>query len=445
MTRPYYDLVIIVPSHWSAEAERIVIRDTWWRYFGPRSACEICHKYRVKPLFLVGMQGAEGTRDTTAALGAEMQKWEDVSVLPEYTDMEIGYDGGAAKMMHCVRYVIDHYDFRVLLKADEHTFVFGDRLLARLAQEDAFSPGMNLYMGNFQQGLQQSVTEADRAFFDYTGLYTYPLHAEGPSYILTYSLVNFLAYPSVRFRPFLLDDKAVGVYLMTMAHLKADINISFYEGGCKELGSVMDNSVQTHIMRRRWRRYELFGDACLEPSAEMGGEAFQACLPEDPYRLWRRGKAFDEHRARAFANSSFRRSALEDPDLVLAHNATRSGTYRLDFHWRSREWRECSSGRRWRCVHCVGNDGRLYDEYECLALTMPASYQNCSSGRRLRGRDSSEAPSPESTMQPWPASGMPGRTGGPSFGIYALTLGAAMAAATAAARGSAGACGLTCS
>merc|ERR1712232_486527 len=70
-TRPYYDLVIVVPSHWSAEAERIVIRDTWWRYFTPESACEICHKYRIKPLFLVGMQGAGGSRDATAALAAE--------------------------------------------------------------------------------------------------------------------------------------------------------------------------------------------------------------------------------------------------------------------------------------------------------------------------------------------------------------------------------------
>merc|ERR1712183_493350 len=116
------------------------------------------------------------------------------------------------------------------------------------------------------------------------------MHAEGPGYMLTYSLVSFLAYPPVQFQPFGLDDAAVGVYLMTMAHLKVEINTSFYEAGCRERESVLDNFVQSHIVRRRWRRYEMFGDPCIEPTPEILGQAHEACLPEDPYLLWRRGK-----------------------------------------------------------------------------------------------------------------------------------------------------------
>lgn len=377
----FYDLVFVTPSHWSEVARRCAVRASWRRYFEAASPCDLCRRYRVAAVFLIGNMVPPEKR---AAFDAEADLYGDIFALPAFEESQ-RYKQRSLKTLHSLRYVVDHYNFSLVMKVDTDSYVFAERLLQKLEEARAFDPGQALYVGNFRDGKGAKVVThktstdkkmrkwVDDTYTNLTGLETYPTHAKGPGYLMSYSIAKYLAHPDLPFKNFTCEDTAIGTYLMGFQHRKVELAVHLSATGCNEEynkkfgAAAVDHYVEPHVMRQRYRRHQALGSPCAAEPEPLVAEALAVCEPMGAL-VWVE-----------------KPPPLEAPAALLSE---RPGVCRLRLSWRSTDWGPCIAtsgilggafggflarggdnatplGLQWRCLQCFGDDV-LYDDVDCV-------------------------------------------------------------------------------
>lgn len=281
---PYYDLVIVIPTHGKKDVERRnAIRSSWEQY-PAADRCEPCKRHTVKVLFVAGQEGDKREMEE------ENAKFGDLAVLPDFGQFQF-YTHRAEKTQRSLRYALDHYRFKLLLKSDTDAWVFMDRLLDFLDKHKLFehrddAPG--IYGGNFQLGKNvHPVTNPHAKWYDNvytqdTGMYVYPTHAKGAGYLLSPDLVEYVAemgastdppaaglvqgwahMPKLEDLPS--EDVSMGFWLQAVNHTKVDMPVSIAQSACttdRNKDLVVDHYVFPEDMKRRWMYYVDTGDPC---------------------------------------------------------------------------------------------------------------------------------------------------------------------------------------
>lgn len=149
----------------------------------------------MKLLFVAGQEGERGE------ILHEAATFQDVGVLPDFGQFEY-YTARAEKTQRSLRYALEHFHFRLLLKTDTDSWVFLDRMLEFLEQKSLFdlSPDVpGIYAGDFADGSGVRAVEDpgakwfDDVFPQFTGESIYPKHAKGAGYVLSPDLVKYIA------------------------------------------------------------------------------------------------------------------------------------------------------------------------------------------------------------------------------------------------------------
>lgn len=287
-----YDLLIIVPTHGQRDlVKRQAIRDSWGRYLNKSSTqgCAICQNKTAKLLFVVGTEG--GLKE----MNKEADEFKDMGVLEDFGQTEYGFSG-AEKTQRSIRFAVEHFKFRLLLKVESDSWVFLDRLFALLERERLWgsenSTALSIYGGHFDgPGEDHSPWAAatSDAIMNLTGSHSLPPHAAGAGYLLSPDLCEYIAgmgapseqvrdgskrgkkeglwapYPRLASLPD--EDAAVGFWLLAVNHTKVSLPVLSSKMACEEgneagLVTIVDHPVSTDEMYRRWRSYTELGDPC---------------------------------------------------------------------------------------------------------------------------------------------------------------------------------------
>lgn len=316
---PFYDLLIVIPCHGTRDvARRNAIRHSWAQY-ATSAKCEPCQKRKVKVLFVAGQEGDH------KEMAHEAAQFHDLGVLPDFGQFTY-YTSRAEKTQKSLRYALEHYRFRLLLKADTDSWVFVDRLLNLL--EDPKIPGLGslfalspeqpgVYAGDFADGSGvHAVDKPDAKWYDgvfkpFTGGEVYPRHAKGAAYLLSPDLVAFVAAMDIggshsddrrssrkrhkgdagasadadgraetgdgedeegagwarlpRLENLPSEDVSMGFWLQAINHTKVELPVSIKDSACtddRRRDLAVDHYVSPEEMATRWCRYLAAGDPC---------------------------------------------------------------------------------------------------------------------------------------------------------------------------------------
>jgi hypothetical protein len=313
---PSYDLLVIVPTHGKSDlVKRQAIRDSWAQYLNRSAApnCSNCRNKTTKILFVVGTEG--GLTD----MKKEADEFKDVGILENFGQEQYGFKS-AEKTQLSIRYAVEHFKFRLLLKVDSDSWVFMDRLLAILDREHLWGTengtALGIYGGHFYGGQDKSAASTSDAVSDgqdksaastsdavsdgqnksaaltsdavsdavmaLTGTHSLPPHAAGAGYLLSPDLCEYIAdmgapselvrdgdkhrkrdgfwapYPRLATLPD--EGTAVGFWLMAVNHTKVSLPVSSAKMDCDS--TIIDHPVTTDEMLRRWRSYTELGNPC---------------------------------------------------------------------------------------------------------------------------------------------------------------------------------------
>lgn len=301
---PFFDLIVIVPSHASLDAEkRTAIRDSWAQYLNESVNCTPCQNWTVKVLHIVGQEG------DAEKVEAEATEFNDMGILAEFA--QLSYHGLAEKTQRSIRYALEHFKFRLLLKVDTDSWVFMDRLLTLLEQRHLFEGNATLpgiYAGNFKQGTNVRADNWEgNLYSSITGSKVYPVHAKGAGYLLSPDLCEFIAgmgaatedtsgapkwgedygwAPVPRLFNLPSEDVSVGFWLQAVNHTKVEMPISIHNSACtddKNHTLVIDHLVEPHQMRQRWQSFLDTGDVCAPEEEEPHSAVFLRKLRKAPH------------------------------------------------------------------------------------------------------------------------------------------------------------------
>eukprot|EP00403_Amphidinium_massartii_P022055 CAMPEP_0178385202 /NCGR_PEP_ID=MMETSP0689_2-20121128/7913_1 /TAXON_ID=160604 /ORGANISM="Amphidinium massartii, Strain CS-259" /LENGTH=648 /DNA_ID=CAMNT_0020005481 /DNA_START=41 /DNA_END=1984 /DNA_ORIENTATION=+ len=402
----HLDLLIMVPSHWSEVERRCAIRDSWLLYFADGELCSICQRFVVAVIFTVGGGVLDQSSDIVEAFLAEQRQFGDIEVLRDFPE-NTKYKERATKTLRSVSHAVQHFKFTLLLKVDTDSYVFADRLLNVLDVNNLFDATRRVYAGNFIAGAGAKVVRpsaankdnlkwVDTSFENTTGLHMYPRHAKGAGYLLSRPLAEYLAHTIDSFAEFPCEDTAVGAYVAAVEHQQVHFPVALQSEGCHDRNVLIDHYVVPSIMRRRWRRLEVFGDACFAPPQQQLQGTSREAPPQCTSGAWRIALG-----AFGLEVSS---EALIHYENLKEHYTTRSGSCWLGFSWRSGPWDTCRSQlctantdeadalgyqlrpvEQRRCVDCQGTDGAVYDDWECLASPPPLWQRECNASNETAG------------------------------------------------------------
>lgn len=285
---PRVDLMIVVPSHTTRDADtRSAIRKTWAQYLNKTAVnCSQCESHDVRILFVVGKEG------NATEIQAEVKEFDDMGVLEDFAQPEHG--GDAEMTQRSIRYALEHFQFKLLLKVDATTWVFMDRLLSFLDGKHLFDMNASMpgiYAGNFagpQEPALRDDDSLDNVFVALSGSSFYPVYAKGAGFVLSPDLCEFIAgmgaatedtsgapkwgaeygwAPVPRLASLSEDEVSVGFWLLPVNHTKVQMPVAFSNQACSrdDLGAsrlVLDNHVDAHRMMERWRNFLETGDVC---------------------------------------------------------------------------------------------------------------------------------------------------------------------------------------
>jgi len=271
---PYVDLLIIVPVHLPDEMEkREGIRHSWAQYLDSHGYCTSCNSNRtVKILFMAASSDREsGDQDT---------------VLLKFDNADDNWGNLPKKLRYACSYALKHYRFSLLLKVDSDSFVFMNRFFKFADKHDlwraADDPRPGIYGGDFSTGTSETPIEnannkwAEPNYRKLTGHQHFPWHAKGAGYLLSPSLVKFIAYgqqmPAGQDADQLVDlqalrneDVSVGFWLQPVMKERVDMKVANEPKGCQDRDTVIDHRVSSALARFRFQQFAAHGDECTEP------------------------------------------------------------------------------------------------------------------------------------------------------------------------------------
>jgi len=288
---PHFDLMIVIPAHAKLDlGRRQTIRASWGQYLNASSGCQKCNKKKIKLLFVVGQEGdRKKIKDEAATC-------KDVGILDDFR--QDSYNQNAAeKTQRSIRYAVENFRFRLLLKTETHSWIFIDRMVEFLDQQRLFNvnasvPGV--YAGNFtpSSNLGTSWHNAQNTGALLDGTRVYPDYATGTGYVLSPDLCEFISGMGARSEdtsgapkwgedygwapvPRLLalsqEDMAVGFWLQVVNHTKVSMPVYDYNS-CDEQSAlpspVIDDNISEKSMQERWAAYMTTGDPCSWPQKQ---------------------------------------------------------------------------------------------------------------------------------------------------------------------------------
>jgi len=293
---PYVDLLIIVPVHLPDETEkREGIRHSWAPNLDSHGHCTSCNSSRtVKILFM-------------AASNDRISADED-TVLLKFDNADDKWGNLPTKLRHACSHAVKHYRFSLLLKVDSDSFVFMNRFFKFADQHDlwraADDPRPGIYGGDFSTGTTEAPIEKDNnkwAEPDYTkltGKKYFPWHAKGAGYLLSPSLVKFIAYAQqmpagqvadphedqlVDLLALHNEDVSVGFWLQPVLKERVDMKVANEPQGCQERDAVIDHRVSPALARFRFEQFAAHGDECTEPAVKWSEQEVRVAM--EMYKL----------------------------------------------------------------------------------------------------------------------------------------------------------------
>eukprot|EP00440_Ansanella_granifera_P036641 gb/GFBE01039753.1/.p1 GENE.gb/GFBE01039753.1/~~gb/GFBE01039753.1/.p1 ORF type:complete len:378 (+),score=77.86 gb/GFBE01039753.1/:1-1134(+) len=310
---PYYDLLIMVPAHASADMDRrAAIRRSWAQYMDANGHCKLCEPYparnRTAKLLFTLATGNE----TNQVAAEEAKDFRDIVLLTDIPLAADTYRNLSPKIRAGFNHIIHNYRFGLLLKADTDSYVFVDRVLRYAHQNDLFrGPGDNrkgIYGGNFLEGMgAMPVEEPGRKWSELnyrkdTGHSHFPIYAKGAGYFLSPSLVRYMAggqdagtQPTASADddeswtdiPGLTDlsneDVSVGFWLEPVVHQKLSVPVAPLPHGCRDEVTLVDHHVEPKLMLLRGEQLRQHGEPC-------GDEAVQKEAELEALRGWMEDK-----------------------------------------------------------------------------------------------------------------------------------------------------------
>jgi len=290
---PSHDLMIIMPSHANDADSRLAVRATWGQYLNKSAInCTQCANHNVKILFVIGSEGNKTEIDK------EVKQNSDVGVLEDFRQPAYGSDSEMTQ--RAIRYAVEHFKFKLLMKVDLHSWVFMDRLLDFLDDDHLFalnvsSPG--IYAGNFNTPRHPALIDgsaADAVFYKQTGTSIYPKHAQGAGFLLTPDLCEFISgmgapsedtsgapkwgdeygwAPVPRLASLPSEEVSVAFWLVPVNHTKLHMPIAIGMEACTGNPSdpvVVDHGMEGNDMKERWQNLIKTGDPCrVQPPASF--------------------------------------------------------------------------------------------------------------------------------------------------------------------------------
>jgi len=278
---PVYDLLVIIPVAAGERSRRDAIRKSWMRYM-KSPCCKSCGHHSVHTIFIVGNEG------NVADSHAEANETGDLHVLDDFGQSAY-YTMRSQKTAYSIRYAVEHFNFRFLLKTDSDSWVFYDRLLDMFDEKKLWSKG-RLYAGNFQSGAgavphqDKNSKWYDPVYKQATQMNVYPRHAKGAGYILSRSLAEYVATVQAGTHEFLpSEDVATGFWLSPIKKECVELPVSIQDScGSAAKGPIIDHYIVPGKMQERWSRYEQTGNPCTsawDSSSFRGSQAKSKCSP----------------------------------------------------------------------------------------------------------------------------------------------------------------------
>lgn len=223
--RPYdYDFLIVIPAAASELERRNAVRNSWAKY-ASSPHCDVCRRYKVHMVFVVGNEGnVTESRREAAEKG-------DMGVL-EHFGQEKYFTMQSRKTLLSIKYAVQHFTFRYVLKCDTDSWVYIDRLLDFFEAKKLWNKPI-LYAGNFEVGTgalanqQEGSKWYDPIYPAITGFTAYPRHAKGAGYVLSRMLAEALANePDDYWEELTCEDVSVGFWLSAVRNEKVEIPVS---------------------------------------------------------------------------------------------------------------------------------------------------------------------------------------------------------------------------
>lgn len=263
--RPYFDLLIVVPSNPQQLALRSAVRQGWGRYLNETGHCPRCNSNRtVKLLFGVGPLPEWMKNQSTG------EREKDLAVLPIVADE---YHSLTEKIRNLITYALENYRFALLLKADTDSFIFMDRVLRTLEQKSLFEQ-QDLYAGGLIRRVKPIVNLKDRHakwadlhYTNLTGHKRFPHYAGGFGYFLSPSLCRYIAtHKTSPMLPELTalanEDASVGFWLQPVQHQEVYLPVSKNTTGCHDRDVMIDHEISKERMLHRGKKLMKQGDPC---------------------------------------------------------------------------------------------------------------------------------------------------------------------------------------
>jgi len=258
MNRTRWDVFIVIPSASKERDRRDAIRASWTKMLISHK-CERCLQSKVAYRFVVGAEG------DVAAAHREAEKFGDVGILHDFKQVK-AYTKRSEKTLRSIRYAVQHFDFKFLLKCDTDSWVYLDRLLHHFDANSLWTKD-KLYAGRFKALGQKPVANNSSKWYDpvygkITGFQMYPKHAKGAGYVLSRSLAEGLARQPLDFWAFIpCEDTAVGFWLIAAEKQIYELPVVSWNANCAE-GIVIDHAITPEIMRVRFKNLSTPGAIC---------------------------------------------------------------------------------------------------------------------------------------------------------------------------------------
>ena len=223
-------LLILIPHLYSKVESRDLIRNTWYKGFSDSPG--------VMLRYVMGTKGLD--RAQIDLLHIENKTHGDIVFLEDFSE---GEQALTNKTVALIQWATINVDFAYLMKCDDDTFVYVNNAIAELKRR----PNPNrLYYGimlyNDKPNHNQQKWNDDK--WDLAETYT-PF-ARGGCYILSQDLVSLLAKHSDHLKRHILEDVAVGLWLVPFDYERRDDDLICF------------NTLRQHPCRRGFRIAHLF-------------------------------------------------------------------------------------------------------------------------------------------------------------------------------------------
>jgi len=188
------DILILIPSSPSNLKQRTVVRETWLS--GLHS--------QIRGYFVVGVDKL--SRQVRSSLEEEKEEHGDLILL----DMVDSYDTLSEKVLKMIEYASDHFTARLLMKADDDSFVNTFLLVKEIKHQFYHDP--NLYWGYFK-GNAPIFKQGRWAEPEYHLCDKYIPYAQGGGYLLGWQVVKHIARNAGILKLYRSEDVSVGTWL----------------------------------------------------------------------------------------------------------------------------------------------------------------------------------------------------------------------------------------